>query len=101
MCVRAPRRNQTSAPPTPAAADSQSSTKLHTGAVELRGGADLARGARLIQYIFGSCARAHDKEKLAFLSGTMDFHEPNGSEQIQFSPNVPENIVGNDHIGQR
>ena len=26
------------------------------------------------------------KEKLAFLSGTMDFHKPNGSEQIQFFP---------------
>ena len=36
------------------------------------------------------------KEKLAFFSGTMDFHEPNGSEQIQFFPNVPENIFGND-----
>ena len=36
------------------------------------------------------------KEKLAFLSGTMDFHKPNGSEQIQFFPNIPENIFGND-----
>ena len=36
------------------------------------------------------------KEKLAFFSGTMDFHEPNGSEQIQFFPNIPENIFGND-----
>ena len=37
------------------------------------------------------------KEKLAFLSGTMDFHKPNGhgSEQIQFFPNIPENIFGN------
>ena len=26
----------------------------------------------------------------------MDFHEPNGSEQIQFFPNIPENIFGND-----
>ena len=36
------------------------------------------------------------KEKLAFLSGTMDFHKPNGSEQIKFFPNIPENIFGND-----
>ena len=36
------------------------------------------------------------KEKLAFLSGLMDFHEPNVSEQIQFFLKVPENIFEND-----